>query len=158
MPYSLKGVDLVVFNVFTSLGLGVKIRPLLDSFELDEMDQTDYEIARDCYDYCPGDFPEYLPNQGRGCPCGRSSFCGGGCSPHYPDFPSFKEWKAQKPQGDMVGTEFRELTFRQTGVDATYVRDEKESVRTIPALKVLSLTPDARRSCRLRGRGRNTEI
>jgi len=133
MPYSLTGVDLVVHNVFRSLGLEVKVRPLLDQSELYDMDEFEYEFDRDCYGNEPWEFPEYLPNQSR-CACESPYGCSGGCSPYYPDFPSFEEWKARKPQGDLIGTEFRELEFCRTSQDAICGREEKESVSTLTDL------------------------
>jgi hypothetical protein len=130
MPYALTGVDLVVHNVFRSLGLEVKVRPLLDQSELDDMDEFEYECDRDYYGEEPWEFPEYLPNQCR-CACESPHGCSGGCSPYFPDFPSFEEWKARKQKGDLIGTEFRELQFCRTDEDAFFRRIEKESVSTL---------------------------
>jgi hypothetical protein len=126
MPYALKGVDLVAHNVFSSLGLKVKVRPLLDQSTLDGMEEFEYELESENYAVEPWCYHEYLP-QGK-CACGSAYGCSGGCSPYYPDFPSFKEWKARRPQGDLIGTEFRELKFCESGEDAQYCREEKEWV------------------------------
>jgi len=133
MPYSLTGVDLVVHNVFRSLGLEVKVRPLLDQSELYDNDEFEYEFERDCYGNEPWEFPEYLPNQSR-CACESPYGCSGGCSPYFPDFPSFEEWKARKSQGDLIGAEFRELEFCRTSQDANLCREDKESVSTLTDL------------------------
>jgi hypothetical protein len=134
MPYVLKGVDMVVYNVFSSLGLKVKIRPLLDQSQLDEEDEYEYDRDRSFYAEEPWAFPEFLPNQGGNCPCGSTYGCSGGCSPYFPDFPSFEEWKARKPSGDLIGTEFRGLKFCETGEEAFFCRVEKESVSTTALL------------------------
>ncbi len=50
MPDALKGLDLVVHNVFSSLGLKVEIRPILDPFELEQMEKLQYDEDIDRYE------------------------------------------------------------------------------------------------------------
>lgn len=128
MPYALKGVDLVVHHVSRSLGLEVKVRPLLNQTELDDVDEYEYELDRDYYTDYPGEFPGLLPSQQ--CSCSDAD-CSGDCSPCFSGFPSFQEWKALKPKGDLIGTEFRELIFTETSEDALFRREEKEDVSSI---------------------------
>lgn len=43
MPYALKGIDVALFSVFKSLGLEVKVRPVLDPEDFDEYEGAPYE-------------------------------------------------------------------------------------------------------------------
>jgi len=38
LPFALKGVDVVIYTVFRSLGLKIKVRPVLEGIESDEED------------------------------------------------------------------------------------------------------------------------
>ncbi|KAN0098922.1 hypothetical protein V8E51_014585 [Hyaloscypha variabilis] len=118
-PYALKGVDLVIYNVFISLGLEVNIRPLLDvSEELDSMDEMNYEIDADSYYDSPEEFFTDLSLE-------NDDFCDC-CGEVLPHFPSFKEWKLGKPHGDLIGYKFDPLQFCQSDEEASLFRERKE--------------------------------
>jgi len=148
-PHALQGVDLVVYNVFTSLGLEVKIRPLLDiSKELDEMDEMSYEFDEDSYGDSPDEF--YWDWTEYECSCGDC----------FPAFPSFKEWKVGKPHGDLIGYKFEELKFCQSREEPSFHRQYKEEVctpiRYPSTLSLLTLNDPS--SCRRLGNSRDTTI
>jgi len=137
MPDALKGLDLVLHNVFSSLGLKVEVRPILDPFKLEEMEKHHYDVDIDRYE-----------DEHDRCAC---------CT-NYPVFPSFKDWKAQRPEGDLIGTEFRELKFCSSDEDATWLR-MKESVSTsVVSFEELRLINGSFRICRKAGTGIDTEI
>jgi hypothetical protein len=148
MPYALKCVDLVAHNVFSSLGLKVKVRPLLDQSILDDMEDFGYELDSEYYGQEPWNFPEYLP-RGK-CACGSSYGCSGACSPYYPDFPTLEEWKARKQRGDFIGKEFRELQFCEADDDAMFRREVKElvSIRSMLRHTLVLLTKTTQRTCK----------
>ena len=53
LPFALKGVDVVIYTVFRSLGLEVEIRPVLDEsrYEYDEEgDQGDVLVGTELHD------------------------------------------------------------------------------------------------------------
>jgi hypothetical protein len=123
LPHALKGVDLVVYNVFTALGLSVKIRPLLDvSEELDWMDEMNYEFDVETYGECPEAFLTDWSWEDSDSECG----C---CGEPQPPFFSFEEWKLGKPHGDLVGYKFDPLKFCQSDEESTFLRQYKEEVR-----------------------------
>ena len=60
LPFSLQGVDMVVYSVFKSLGVKTEILPLLDLSPLDEMDEMEYEREQERYhDQCGAQYEQY---------------------------------------------------------------------------------------------------
>lgn len=123
---------MVVYSVFKSLGLRTDILPILDLSPLDEMDEIEYEHEEECYHEDPwyyrsvhGD--EYDDDQIAVCDC---------C---YPDFPSFEEWKAMRPRIDRIGTKLHGLKFSESGEEAEWSREEKESV-SCPSQLIFPIT------------------
>ena len=45
LPFALKGVDVVIYTVFRSLGLKVKIRPILILDNIDSDEEEDYYLV-----------------------------------------------------------------------------------------------------------------
>ncbi len=101
IQYALRGVDIVFYDVFRSLGLKTSLRPLLDGSKVDDLHKYAYEREFEFYlenpDLYDGGFSE-----DEDCTCG-------GCI--LPSFPSFEEWKAMRPSGAWIGTKFHGVTF-----------------------------------------------
>jgi hypothetical protein len=143
IPYALQGVDLVIYNVFSSLGLELEVRPLLDISILDDMDELEYEGERDYYESDPLDFLEDVELS---------------CSCCIPPFLTFEEWKAERSQGDIIGTNFHRVTFCETSEDAVFSRSQKECVSINLLASKHALKPDTHRNWRLSGNGKGTTM
>lgn len=113
LHHQLLGVDRVIFTVFSSLGLKVEMKPLLDFSSIDDNDRFEYEMDEQCYEDDPWGMTGTDP-----CPCGEC----------YPPFPDFIEWRAARSKFDAIGTAFHPLTRSETIVEADWQREEKEHV------------------------------
>lgn len=120
MPYELKGIDMVVYSLFRSLGLTSIVRPLLNCSamkkRLKHMDEHEYELQRDDYYEDPienihlAGFPRSIEMEI------LSEFKHKG---HLQDFPSFEWWKERRDNASRVGVKFHPLGYCETSQEST---------------------------------------
>jgi hypothetical protein len=120
MPYELKGIDMVVYSLFRSLGLTSIVRPLLHCSamkkRLKHMDEHEYKLQRDDYYEDPienihlAGFPRPIEMEI------LSEFKHKG---HLQDFPSFEWWKERRDNASRVGVKFHPLGYCETSQEST---------------------------------------
>jgi hypothetical protein len=103
MPFALKGIDVVLFSVFRSLGFNVTVRPILDSDALRYCEET----------LCYIDFEEYKREHKR---ADEDEFT--------------RKWYERRGDITRVGDGFHGLKLSNDGTDESL--DEMEKVRQIP--------------------------
>lgn len=130
-PTAFQGVDMVVYSVFQSLSLKIDILPLLDLTILNYYEESEYERQAECHDDDPYTYYDLYGDGDDDIPA---------CSCCIPDFPTFKEWKAQQPHIDRIGTKLHGLQFTQSSEEAEWDRDEKDMVSTPSEPAVQSCT------------------
>jgi hypothetical protein len=120
MPYELKGIDMVVYSLFRSLGLKSIVRPLLDCSamkkRLGHMDEHEYELQRDDYYEDP---IENIHLAGFPRPIKMEILLEFKYEGHLQDFPSFECWKERRDNAGRVGVKFHPLRFCETSPEST---------------------------------------